>query len=119
MMALVLACVAAPACDDDAPMAPTANDLTGRWTGTSTYPNAPFELVLTQTGVTFSGEYKDRLDTSLSVTGTYTRPTFAIVIDFGDAKLNLNGTVRTGRRADGTMFTSALGNQMFPFTMTR
>jgi len=98
---------------------PTESDLTGTWTGTSTYPNSPFVLVLTQTGTALRGEYRDQLDRSLSITGALTSPTFSIVVDFGDAKLNLNGTVTSARSAQGNMFTSALGNTMFPFTMTR
>lgn len=114
----LLACLAAVSCDDS-PTEPGASNLTGLWTGTSTYPNSPFELQLTQTGATLRGQYRDQLDSSLSVVGTFTKPTFAVVIDFGDGKLNINGTVLTPRRAEGTMFTSALGNQMFPMSMTR
>jgi hypothetical protein len=106
-------------CDKDSPTAPSVDNLAGKWTGTSTYPNSPFELTLTQTGATLRGQYRDQLDSSSAVTGTFTPPTFAIVIDFGDAKLNIQGTVRDARNADGNMFTSALGNQMFPFTMVR
>lgn len=114
---LSLACLASPACDS--PTAPSADNLAGKWTGTGTYPNMPFELVLTQTGTELRGNYKDQHDTSLSVGGTFTNPTFALVIDFGDAKLNINGTVLSARTVEGQMFTSALGNKMFPFTMTR
>lgn len=116
---LALACIVSPGCDGDTPTAPTATDLTGTWTGTGTYPNMPFELVLTQTGTTLRGTYKDQLDSSLAVGGTFTDPTFSIVIDFGDAKLNITGTVVSARTAQGQMFTSALGNRLYPFTMTR
>lgn len=118
-VALMLALATLTACDDDSPTAPTVDNMSGRWTGTSTYPNSPFQLTLTQTAGTLRGEYRDQLDRSIAVTGTFTNPAFAIVVDFGDAKLNLNGTVLTARSAEGAMFTSALGNQMFPFTMTR
>lgn len=116
---VLLALATGIACDGRSPASPTTVDLTGTWTGSSTYPNAPFELDLVQTGATLRGEYRDELDRSIGVTGTYTRPDFAIVVDFGDAKLNLQGTVRNARYAQGTMFTSALGNQPFPFVMTR
>jgi hypothetical protein len=106
-------------CDKDSPTGPSADNIAGKWTGTATYPNAPFELTLTQTGAILRGQYRDQLDTSSAVTGTFTPPTFAIVVDFGDAKLNIQGTVRDARTADGNMFTSALGNQMFPFVMSR
>ena len=119
LLLLVLMCIAAPACDDDSPTGPSADNLAGRWVGTSTYPNSPFLLELTQTDGTLRGDYRDQLDRSTAVTGTFTPPTFAIVVDFGDAKLNINGTVRSPRGADGNMFTSALGNRLYPFTMTR
>jgi hypothetical protein len=115
---VVIAVALAPGCDDG-PTRPSAFDLTGTWGGTSTYPNAPFQLVLTQTAVTLRGEYIDGLDRSLAVTGTYARPTIVIVVDFGDAKLNLTGTLTSARSAEGVMFTSALGNRDYPFTMTR
>lgn len=112
LLILALAC-------DRSPTSPTVADMTGTWKGISTYPNAPFSLHLTQVGGTFRGQYSDALDHSQSVTGTFTSPTFAIVVDFGDAKVNLSGTVLDARTAQGVMFTSALGNQQFPLTMTR
>lgn len=115
---VLMASVLVPACDES-PARPSSLDLTGTWTGTSTYPNAPFQLVLTQTDGTLEGEYSDGLDRSLAVTGAYTRPAFAIVVDFGDAKLNLAGTLTSVRSAEGVMFTSALGNRDYPFTMSR
>jgi hypothetical protein len=116
----VVALVSMLACDDGmSPTEPSPGDLTGAWTGTSTYPNAPFQLDLSQTDRTLRGQYRDRLDTGISVTGTLSSSTVAIVVDFGDAKLNLEGTVTTARRVQGTMFTSALGNTRYPFTMTR
>ena len=119
--AAVVALIAllALACDNGNPTGPSAEDMTGKWTGTSTYPNAPFQLTLNQDGETLRGQYSDGLDRSLAVTGTFSAPTFAIVVDFGDAKLNLNGTVLGARSAQGVMFTSALGNRQYPFTMTR
>lgn len=114
---IVLACFVLPGCDS--PVAPTTTNLSGTWTGTGTYPNMPFLLVLTQTGTTLRGSYRDQHDASLSVDGTFTDPTFAIVIDFGDAKLNITGTVVSARTVEGQMFTSALGNRLYPFTMTR
>ena len=119
--AAVVALIAllALACDNGNPTGPSAEDMTGKWTGTSTYPNAPFQLTLNQDGETLRGQYSDGLDRSLAVTGTFSAPTFAIVVDFGDAKLNLNGSVLSARSAQGVMFTSALGNREYPFTMTR
>ena len=116
---LVLAGVAGLGCDGDSPTSPTVADMTGTWTGTATYPNSPFQLVLIQTGTQLRGEYSDRLDRSPSVSGTYTNPTFTISVNFGDAGLVINGTLSSARQAQGTMFTPSLGNQLFPFTMTR
>jgi hypothetical protein len=116
---VVVLLILALACDDRSPTSPTVADMTGTWTGMSTYPNAPFFLTLTQVGGTLRGQYSDALDRSQSVTGTFTSPTFAIVVDFGDAKVNLNGSVLDARTAEGVMFTSALGNRQFPITMTR
>ena len=117
-LALALACCAASACGES-PAAPTAADMTGTWSGMGTYPNSPFQLVLTQTGTTLKGEYSDKLDRSTSVSGTYTDPSFIISVNFGDAGLTISGTLATARSAQGTMSTPSLGNQMFSFTMTR
>jgi hypothetical protein len=116
---IVAAALLMLSCNDQSPTRPSSTDMTGAWSGASTYPNAPFELSLTQTNGTLRGQYRDALDRSLAVTGTLTTPTFAIVVDFGDAKLNLNGSVLGPRSAQGVMFTSALGNRQYPFTMTR
>jgi hypothetical protein len=112
LVSLALAC-------DRSPTSPTAADMTGTWMGMSTYPNAPFSLNLTQVGGALRGQYSDALDRSQSVTGTFTGPAFAIVVDFGDAKVNLSGNMLDARTAQGVMFTSALGNRQFPLTMTR
>ncbi len=118
-MLVVVMSAAASGCGHSAPTAPTATDLTGTWSGTGTYPNAPFQLVLTQTGETLRGRYSDGLDSSLSVAGTLSNGSMTIVVDFGDAKLNLTGQVVSPRRVEGFMYTSALGNRQYPFTMTR
>jgi hypothetical protein len=115
---VLMAVLFVPGCGDG-PTRPSPLNLTGSWTGTSTYPNAPFTLVLTQTGGELKGDYRDGLDRSLAVTGTFTPPTFTLVVDFGDAKLHFTGTVTDARVAEGTMFTSALGNRPYPFQMTR
>jgi hypothetical protein len=116
---LALACAAAAACNGDSPLSPTVSDLTGTWSGTGTYPNAPFQVVLTQTGTTLRGEYSDQHDRSTSVSGSYTNPAFTISVNFGDGGLVLNGTLVTARTAQGTMFTPSLGNQLFTFSMAR
>lgn len=118
---LALACAAAPGCEQGSPTAPapTMSDLTGTWTGTGTYPNAPFQFVFKQTGTTLRGEYSDGHDRSPSVGGTYASPTLTVDVDFGDGHLHFAATVVNARTATGNMWTSALGNRLYPFTMTR
>jgi len=119
LLALVVAISAAAGCGHATPTGPSSTDLTGTWSGTATYPNAPFQLVLTETGETLRGRYSDGLDSSLSVAGTLSNASMTLVVDFGDAKLNLTGQVVSPRRVEGVMYTSALGNREYPFTMTR
>ncbi len=119
LAASIAVAIAAVACDHETSTTPSPLDLTGNWTGTSGYPNAPFQLALTQTGTSLRGSYRDRLDTTSLVTGTMTGDVMTVVVDFGDGKLNLDGTVDGARQVRGTMHTSALGNTPFPFTMTR
>ena len=66
LMALLAGAVAS-GCGEDNATRPSASDLTGTWSGTSTYPNAPFEVRLTQSGGTLRGQYVDRHDSSVSV----------------------------------------------------
>jgi hypothetical protein len=115
---ILLASVIGPACGGGVAR-PSRVDMTGTWNGTSSYPNSPFRLSLMQTDGILRGEYTDGLDRSLAVTGTFSSPAFAIVVDFGDAKLNLTGRLVNPRTAEGDMFTSALGNRLYPFTMVR
>ena len=117
--ALLAASLAIAGCGSDTPTRPSPSDLTGRWSGTSTYPNSPFELQLAQTGGSLRGSYQDAHDRSLSVGGTFADAAMGVVIDFGDAKLNLEGNVVDAHTVQGPMYTSALGNRRYPFTMTR
>lgn len=118
---LAIVCVVTPGCEQESPTAPppTLSDLTGTWTGTGTYPNAPFKFVLTQTGTTLRGEYSDGNDRSTSVGGTYTSPSVTVDVNFGDGHLQFAGTVVNARTITGNMWTSSLGNRLYPFTMTR
>ena len=118
-VAVIVSMFLSVACGSTSPAGPTAEDLTGTWAGNSTYPNAPFELVLTQRGSLLSGRYLDRHDTSLAVDGNLSGAVVVLVVDFGDGKLNLEGTVLDARTVEGAMYTSALGNRRYPFTMTR
>lgn len=118
LSALAATFLAAASCGGS-PAGPSATDLTGAWAGTGAYPNAPFQLTLTQTGTTLRGSYADRLDTSQSVTGTLSGTVMTLAVDFGDAQVHFDGTVESARLVRGTMRTSALGNTPFPFTMVR
>ena len=119
VLALLLAILTLPACGNSNPAGPATADMTGTWNGTSAYPNAPFRFEIVQSGRAVRGEYRDQLDTSLAVDGSVNGLTFQIVVDFGDAKLNVNGTVNGENAAEGVMFTSALGNRPFTFKMVR
>src|SRR5919201_3833728 len=73
----------------DTPNPPTMSNLTGTWSGTGSYPNAPFHLFLAQSGDTIAGYYEDRHDRG-RVTGTFGgMEFFTLVVDFGDASLRL------------------------------
>lgn len=118
LVGLATLMLAASACDGSG-TSPSPIDVTGNWTGTGSYPNAPFQLTLTQSGSSLQGSYSDRLDASLAVTGTVTGSAMTLSVNFGDAQVHLEGTVATARRITGTMRTSALGNTPYPFIMTR
>jgi hypothetical protein len=99
------------------PDSPTTSDLTGTWSGSGTYPNAPFTLFLEQTGITLVGYYRDQHDAG-SVS-RFAAPIFTLRVDFGDAGLFLECAIDDARHIHGVMRTSALGNVPYPFSMTR
>lgn len=119
MAAALAACAVAAIGCQSSTTSPSAADLTGTWTGTGSYPNAPFEFRLTQTGSTLRGSYSDRHDSSSSIDGAVANGMMTAAVDFGDAKLHFEGTVEDARHVRGTMRTSALGNTPYPFTMAR
>ncbi len=99
------------------PASPTMSDLTGTWSGSATYPNAPFTLFLEQSGDTLLGYYKDQHDA-----GSVSREvssTFVLRVDFGDAVVFMECAIDDPRHIHGVMRTSALGNVPYPFSMTR
>jgi hypothetical protein len=102
------------------PDPPTASNLTGTWSGAGSYPNAPFQLFLEQSGNSIVGYYEDRHDGG-PVTGTFVASGFfALVVNFGDASLRLEcSPITSARHIQGVQRTSALGNIPYPFTMTR
>jgi len=103
----------------DVPAVPSASDLTGYWSGTGSYPNDPFRLLLVQEGSTLRGMYLDQHDASPSVSGAYSAAEFVLRVDFGDAVLFLECVIEDAREINGVQRTSALGNRPFPFTMKR
>ncbi len=103
----------------EVPAAPSSSDLTGYWSGTGTYPNDPFRLLLVQQGETLRGMYADQHDASSSVSGAFATPDFVLRVDFGDAVLFLECAVEDAREINGVQRTSALGNRPWPFTMKR
>lgn len=95
------------------------SNLSGTWTGTGTYPNAPFTLTLTQTGNRLRGKYTDQHDSSVSVDGTLAGDFMSVNVNFGDAGLVIEGEVQDSHEIRGTMRTPSLGNRPYPFTMRR
>jgi hypothetical protein len=97
----------------------SGSNLSGTWSGTGTYPNAPFTLTLIQTGSRLRGSYRDQHDSSVSVDGTLNGDFMSVNVNFGDAGLLIEGEVQSAQEVRGTMRTSALGNRPFAFTMRR
>ena len=103
----------------DVPAVVSTSNLTGYWSGTGSYPNAPFKLALVQVGGALRGQYVDQHDASSSVSGSASTTEFVLRVDFGDAVLFLECAVEDARKIRGVHRTSALGNRPYPFTMTR
>lgn len=103
----------------DVPAVPSVSDLTGYWSGTGSYPNNPFKLVVIQDGGTFRGVYVDQHDASPSVSGSYAAPEFVLSVNFGDAGLLLQCVIEDAREINGVQRTPSLGNRPFAFTMKR
>jgi hypothetical protein len=102
----------------DAPATPSTSDLTGYWSGTGSYPNNPFKLMLIQDGTALRGTYVDQHDAG-SVSGSWTATEFTLAVNFGDAVLLLECEVEDPREVNGVQRTSALGNRPYGFTMKR
>jgi hypothetical protein len=121
LFVVAISAIAAPGCGDDCggPTAPCGStNLGGRWSGTSTYINAPFTMTLTQTGTTVTGQYRDQLDLG-SVSGVVTGTSVQFDVNFGDTGIRLTGTIPERNRITGEIFVPALGGRLFPFEMTR
>ena len=119
VIAITLA--AASGCGNDCggPTAPCiVYNLRGTWSGTSTYINAPFTMMLSQTGTTVSGQYRDQFDQG-SVSGTITGLAVVLDVNFGDTGIRLTGTIPERNRITGEIFVAVLGGRRFPFEMVR
>jgi hypothetical protein len=93
-------------------------DLTGIWSATSDYINAPFTMTLTQRGTGVGGTYRDQKDFG-GVAGEVTGNEVVIDVNFGDGGLRMHGTIESADRIRGTMLVPLLGNRTFTFDMTR
>jgi hypothetical protein len=126
------ACVAfsfiVPGCGSaKAPTSPTLPDISGTWSGTSSYPNAPFQLILTQNGASLTGRYTDSSETDTAVTGLYLEPipggTASMSVHSGDGRLIIDGAVRRQNpltTIEGNMTLSQNKvSQSYPVTLTR
>ena len=90
-------------------------DLTGVWSGTSTYFNAPFTFSLTQNGSQVLGTYNDQHDAG-PVTGRVEGANVVLVPFFGDTGLMFQGSIEAPNRIRGIM---GRGVPAYPFEMTR
>lgn len=121
-LVVLLALSAGAGCDEEctSPTAPCAGvlDLTGTWSGSSTYINAPFTMTLRQTGMTVSGQYRDQKDVG-SVSGTLSEPSIVFDVNFGDTGIRFTGTVESRNRITGEILVPVLGGRRFPFEMIR
>lgn len=121
-VALALMLASAAACDDDcgSPTNPCEGTaaLTGAWTGSSTYINAPFTMQLQQSGSGVTGRYQDQKDTG-SVNGTVVAQTVALDVNFGDTGFRMRGLIVSPNRVNGDITVPALGGQRFLFEMSR
>lgn len=122
---LIVACalVAGTGCkkrDCSSPTGPCGDpdNLTGTWSGTSSYINAPFTMQLRHTGATVTGQYRDQKDTG-TASGTVAGSTVVLDVTFGDTGIRLTGTIASRSRVSGEVLVPALGGQRFPFDMSR
>jgi predicted phage tail protein len=95
----------------------TVADVSGTWSGTSTYFNAPFTFNLTQSGNTVGGSYQDQHDVG-SATGTVDGANVVINVWFGDTGTRFTGTIEAPNRIRGIIHGGPIGGP-YPFQMTR
>jgi hypothetical protein len=92
-------------------------NLAGRWSGTSTYFNAPFTFELMQNGRQVTGAYSDQRDKG-SVSGIVNIGSVILDVTFGDTGLRFEGSIENANRIRGTIRGTVIGGT-FPFVMTR
>jgi predicted phage tail protein len=95
----------------------TVADVSGTWSGTSTYFNAPFTFNLTQSGNTVGGSYQDQHDVG-SASGTVDGTNVVINVWFGDTGTRFTGTIEAPNRIRGIIHGGPIGGA-YPFQMTR
>jgi hypothetical protein len=101
-----------------APVCGEAGTLSGQWSGTSTYFNAPFTMDLFQSGMAVSGRYQDQHDRG-SVSGTFPGSGPVVLdVNFGDTGIRFTGMLDGPDRIRGTISGPVIGGT-FPFEMTR
>jgi len=91
--------------------------VTGVWSGTSDYVNAPFQFNLVQHGRVVSGTYQDQHDSG-SVAGELNGTHIRLDVNFGDTGIRYEGNIQTPNRIYGTIYSPRLGGT-FTFEMTR
>jgi hypothetical protein len=119
--AAVLAVTSSCGHQSDSPTSPSGNPtgaLTGHWSGTSDYINAPFLIDLQQSGTSVTGRYIDQKD-SATVNGTVSGSSITMDVSFGDTGMRMTGTVLSTSRILGSIVVPVLGNRTFSFEMTR
>ena len=107
----------APSNEVAVPVTATVADISGTWSGTSTYFNAPFTFNLTQSGNTVGGSYQDQHDVG-SVSGTVDGTSVVLNVWFGDTGTRFTGTIEAPNRIRGIISGGPIGGP-YPFEMTR
>jgi hypothetical protein len=94
-----------------------AGDLTGLWSGTSDYHNAPFQFNLSQRERLVFGPYQDQHDSGAAF-GQLSGNRIRLDVNLGDTGIRYEGTIETANRIRGTLWVP-LGGRTYPFEMTR
>jgi len=106
------------------PTAPTVINLSGTWSGTSAYPNAPFQLTLNHSGSSLTGRYSDAFETDTAVAGLFINEPGIVnmSVHSADLRLFIDGTVIGEKSVQGLISLPQPGvthPPQYQFTMTR